>query len=132
MHESWSKKNAPSVVVTSRDVLRFLKNRSALVQGDQIAFCNLFLLFFDYVFIANVINESFQVNCTSVMLEFLESFAFDLTNSLTCDFEDSSGFFKSVAVAVTKPVTQLDDFAFTVSQALENVVDLISQHLLGG
>ena len=65
------------------------------------------------------------------MLQLFESLAFDLANALSRDLEDSAGFLQRIAIAISQSVTQFDDFTFAVGQALKDVIDLITQHLLG-
>ena len=66
-----------------------------------------------------------------VMLQLLQSLAFDLTNTFASHLEDTTGFFQRVAVTIAQAVTQFHDFTFTIRQALQHVIDLVSQHLLG-
>lgn len=48
----------------------------------------------------NWVDEALQVHGLSCVLQFLQSFRFDLTNAFARDFEDSTGFFQRVAVAI--------------------------------
>ena len=67
-----------------------------------------------------------------MVLKFLQRLAFDLTNSFASHFEDTTGLFKRIAVAGPQTLAQLDNFAFAVGQTLKNMVNFVTQHLLGG
>src|SRR5262245_42998068 len=77
-------------------------------------------------------QKAFQLPRPYRVLEFSDRLGFDLANALSCDFEDSTDFFKRVRVAVADAVTQLDDFSLAIRQRLEDLLDLVLEHFLGG
>ena len=63
-------------------------------------------------------------------MQLANGLGFDLSNSLTGYFEDVSDFFKRVTVAITKPVSELDDFSLAIAQRFEYILDSAAKHFL--
>src|SRR5580692_9553979 len=66
------------------------------------------------------------------MLQLADRLGFNLANALTRHLEDSANFLQRVGVPVADAVAELDDLALTVRQRLENLLDLVLEHLLRG
>src|SRR5690606_37039346 len=70
-----------------------------------------------------LVQESDQVLDAAWLLQLAHRLGFDLSNPFARYFEDVSDFFERIAVTVTETVTQFDNFAFTIAEGLEHVVD---------
>src|ERR1700722_4901387 len=79
-----------------------------------------------------VLDETFEVRAAGMVLELFEGLRLDLADAFPRDLEDAARFLERVAVAVAQAVTQADDFPLSVGEALEDVFDLVLEHLLGG
>src|SRR5579872_2702959 len=77
-----------------------------------------------------VLDETAQVVAAGVVLQLAQSFRFDLADALARDLEDSPRLFERITIAVSQAVTQLDDLALAIREALENVVDLVFEQLV--
>ena len=77
-------------------------------------------------------QKALELSCSDGMLELADRFGFDLADSLAGHFENAADLFERVGVAVADAVAKLDDFAFAVSQCLENLLDLVLEHFLRG
>src|SRR5690606_38742080 len=76
------------------------------------------------------IEEADQVLAAARLLQLAHRLGFDLADSLAGDLEDVPHLFECVAVTIAQAVTQLDDLALAVGEALEDVGDAVFQHLL--
>src|SRR5690348_3337720 len=76
-------------------------------------------------------EEPFQLSAPHRMLELPDGLGLDLSHTLARDLEDPAHFLEGIGVAVAQAVTQLDDLALAVGQGLEDLVDLLLEHLLG-
>src|SRR3979409_721195 len=64
------------------------------------------------------------------MLQLANRFGFDLANTLARHLENAPTFLEGVGVAVAEAVAQLDNLALAVGQRLQDLVDLVLEHLL--
>ncbi len=78
------------------------------------------------------IEEAFQLAAANGMLQLADSLGFDLADAFASDFEDAAYFFEGIGIPIAQTVTEFDDLPFTVGQRLEDVFDLLLQHLLVG
>src|SRR5690348_6624539 len=77
-------------------------------------------------------QEAFELSGADGVLEFADGFGFDLADALAGDLEDAADFFERVGVPVADAVAQLDDLALAVGEGLEDLLDLVLEHLLRG
>ena len=66
------------------------------------------------------------------VLQLPHSLCLDLSHSFASHFEDPTNFFQRVRVTVTEPIPELDNFTFPICQRLEDIVNLVLEHLLRG
>src|SRR5207302_2450800 len=77
-------------------------------------------------------EEPLELSASHRMLEFPDGLGLDLADPLARDLEDPADLLEGVGVAVPEPVAELDDLALAIGQGLEDLVDLLLEHLLGG
>src|SRR5208282_1585670 len=82
--------------------------------------------------LTGTLEEPLELPATDGMLKFSDSLGLDLADPFPGHLEDPAHLLESVGVAVTQTVAELDDFALAVGQRLEDLVDLLLEHLLGG
>src|SRR5262245_44659705 len=78
------------------------------------------------------VEEPFELPAADRVLEFADGLGLDLPDPLAGDLEDAADLFEGVGVPVAEAVAELDDFPLAVSQRLEDRLDLVLQHLIGG
>ena len=71
----------------------------------------------------HLVKEPDEFLATAWLLKLTNGFGFNLTNPLASYFEDVPDFFQGVAVAITKSVSELDNFAFTITQCLKDFLN---------
>src|SRR5579862_8998408 len=75
-------------------------------------------------------QEAFELSCPHGMLKLANGLGFNLPHALAGDFEDAADFLERIGVAVADAVTELDDFSLAIRQRLEDLLDLVLEHLL--
>ncbi len=79
-----------------------------------------------------LIEKSNQILASTWLLKLTNSLGFDLSNTFPGNFEDVTDLFERIAVAITEPITKLDDFPLSVAKRLQNSIDAIAEHFLTG
>ena len=86
----------------------------------------------DHLLLNGAVEEALELASADRVLELADGLSFDLPDSLSRDFEDTSHLLERVGITVSDAVTQLDNLAFAVGEGLEHLLDSAAEHLLGG
>src|SRR5262249_50439726 len=76
------------------------------------------------------VEESLELATAYRVLELAHRLGLDLTDALAGHPEDAAHFLQRIGVAVAEAVAELDDLALAVGQRLQDVIDLVLEHLL--
>src|SRR5690606_26558226 len=78
------------------------------------------------------LEEALELPASNRVLQFPDGLGLDLADALAGDLEDPAHLLQGVGVAVAQTVAELDDLALAVGEGLQDLVDLVLEHLLGG
>src|ERR1043166_6783068 len=81
--------------------------------------------------VAEAVEEALQLPAADGMLQLADCLPLDLPHPFARHLEDTAYLFERVGVTIPEAVAELDDLALAVGQRLEDVVDLVLEHLLG-
>src|SRR5262249_46878318 len=79
----------------------------------------------------STIVEPFELAAADRVLQLTHRLGLDLPDALARHLEDPAHLLQGVGVAVAQAVTQLDDLPLPVGQRLQDLLDLVLEHLLG-
>ena len=77
---------------------------------------------------SDTFQESLQLSTANRMLQFTNSFGFNLSYAFAGNLEDSAHFLQGVGIAVTQTISQLDDLSLTVRKCLQDSVNFVLEH----
>src|SRR5262249_37073424 len=81
---------------------------------------------------ARALEEALELSAPHGVLELADGLGLDLADAFARHLEDAADLLEGVGVAVAEAVAELYDLALAVGQGLQDLVDLLLEHLLGG